>query len=174
MRIFTAINFDKKTIENVLSVQKRLREVSECGNFSRPENLHLTLVFIGEVEKCDLQKIYDAVDSIDHAPTEFLLDGVGCFRRDGGDIWWIGVKKYDGVGQIQKILSEKLKKAGFKLESREYKPHLTLARECIVKADAVLPKYEPMTVKANRISVMKSERINGKLTYTEIYGKDLK
>jgi len=174
MRIFIAINFEEKIKDYILSVQSKLKDISECGNFSHKENFHMTLVFIGETEQGKLKTIYNAVDSIDHPATEFSLDRVGRFKRDGGDIWWIGVKDYDGVGEIQRELAEKLKSAGFNIEPRDFKPHLTLARECIVEQGAKLPKVEPLTIKADRISVMKSERIKGKLTYTEIYGKDLK
>ena len=48
MRLFVAINFDSITIENIAAVQGRLKALSR-GNFSRPENLHMTLAFLGEV-----------------------------------------------------------------------------------------------------------------------------
>ncbi|NLF28538.1 MAG: hypothetical protein GX592_11635 [Clostridiales bacterium] len=45
MRLFVAINFDSITIENIAAVQGRLKALGR-GNFSRPENLHLTLAFL--------------------------------------------------------------------------------------------------------------------------------
>ena len=47
MRLFIAINFDEETKQSIIAVQRRLREWGR-GNFSHPENLHLTLAFLGE------------------------------------------------------------------------------------------------------------------------------
>ncbi len=172
-RIFIAVNFDKDTKEFISSVQDQLKSISECGTFSRQENFHLTVMFIGDVEKNELNMICDAVESIDSPSNEFVISGIGRFRREGGDIWWLGVKKYDELEKIHLFIADKLRQAGFELEKRTFKPHLTIARECIVRSNASVPTYQPMEVKVDRISVMRSERIRGRLTYTELYRKDL-
>jgi 2'-5' RNA ligase len=66
---------------------------------------------------------------------------------------------------------------GFNIEIREFKPHLTLGREIVVDdgfdREMFLKNIPKIDVKINKISLMKSEKINGKLTYTEIYKKQL-
>jgi nitroreductase len=49
MRLFIAINFNTDTRNRLIALQEELRTKSQSGNFSRDENLHLTLAFIGEV-----------------------------------------------------------------------------------------------------------------------------
>ncbi|MBO5199144.1 MAG: RNA 2',3'-cyclic phosphodiesterase [Lachnospiraceae bacterium] len=174
MRLFIAVDFEEEIKQYILSVQKQLKAIAKKGNFTRPENFHLTLIFLGEVSQSELPSVLRAVDSVEQDAEEFLIDGIGRFPRDGGDIWWLGVKDYKGIAQIQSFLSRKLCAAGFSIESRAFRPHLTLARECIVSKEAALPAYESKRVKAERISVMKSERIAGKLVYTELYAKTLR
>lgn len=174
MRLFISINLPEDTRGRIVSFQTSLKKFSKQGNFSLPENLHLTLVFIGEVDIRRLNHILQTVDSIPYPATSFRIEGSEFFKRDGGNILWLGVKAYDGLAKIQMYLNDELKKYGFQLDDRSFKPHLTLARECIIDKDAVMPIFEPETVAVTRVSLMKSERIADKLKYTEIHGKDLK
>ena len=92
------------------------------------------------------------------------------FRRDGGDIYWQSVTASDELTGLYRRLYDGLKAAGFKLESRNYKPHLTLGRQVVLTDE---PKLETTEVSVHRISLMLSQRIDGKLKYTELYGKEL-
>ena len=60
MRLFIAINFSDKTRSRLLALRDELRLHSERGNFTAPENLHLTLVFLGE---CDDRQTAAAASS---------------------------------------------------------------------------------------------------------------
>ena len=57
MRLFIAINFNDDTHNRLIALRDELRSRSERGNFSLPENLHLTLAFIGEVSPKKIEKI---------------------------------------------------------------------------------------------------------------------
>ena len=63
MRLFVAINFDKETKRKILNIQDNLRKYA-TGSFSYYENLHLTLVFLGETDPSRLQRVEDAMQSI--------------------------------------------------------------------------------------------------------------
>jgi 2'-5' RNA ligase len=104
MRLFVAINFDRITIGNIAAAQGRLREFGR-GNFSRPENLHLTLAFLGEVEPNRVADVKRAMEATPIKPMELLFDRVGCFPRDGDDIWWIGLSDNPALLELQKALS---------------------------------------------------------------------
>jgi 2'-5' RNA ligase len=69
-------------------------------------------------------------------------------------------------------LSESLRGRGFSLENRDYKPHITLGREVILKQP---PEFDhaPLSMTVTRISLMKSERIQSRLVYTEIFAKNI-
>ncbi len=174
MRLFIAVNFDGETIGRIKAVQDRLRAVSR-GGFTHPDNFHLTLVFIGEVHPDRVAAIRQAMDDITGAPTELTFDRTGCFRREGGDIWWIGLKRNDVIEKLHHDLADKLTTQGFRLQDRRFTPHVTLARRVVPEReiDPACLMDAPFKTGVYAISLMKSEHILGKLTYTEIYRRNL-
>jgi 2'-5' RNA ligase len=175
MRLFLAINFDAQTKDSILAIQHRLREMGR-GNFSHPENLHLTLAFLGEVEPQRETAVREAMDSIAVSPMKLIFDRVGRFRREGGDIWWLGLGTNKKLMSLQQDLSVHLQSKGFVLEERRFSPHITLARQMILHGTFDEGKLleAPYGTAADTVSLMLSERINGKLTYTSRYSVSAK
>lgn len=168
MRLFIAVNFSKEIKKDLLKNIDELKSCSIKGNFTREGNLHLTLVFIGETHNLDIVK--NAVDNIEFNKFKLKISGFGKFSRSGGDIYWVGISKNSELMNIYVQLVNNLKNTGFKIDERQYTPHITLGREVILDKTPEFSAKEPeMTV--DKISLMKSERVNGKLTYTEIYSK---
>ncbi len=170
MRLFIAINFDAGTLQNILAVQQRLRKYG-TGNFSRPENLHLTLAFLGEVAPARLAAVREAMNNTAVQPMTLVFDHVGHFKRDEGDIWWLGLEENAPLLSLQRELSAHLTKAGFRLETHRFSPHVTLARtvRLVVPPNSRLLPEEPFDAPVSAISLMRSERVGGRLTYTEQY-----
>lgn len=177
MRLFTAINFNKEIKNSLHENIKRLKSYAMQGNFTRPENLHLTLTFLGEVVPDKVGKVKQAMDKVVAKPFALTISSLGYFQRREGDIYWLGIEKSATLLSIYNQLSKSLIQAGFPLEKREYKPHLTLGRRVILKRQFNKAEFEQnmqfMNIEVDKISLMKSERIKGKLTYTEIYVKKL-
>ena len=167
MRLFIAINFSGETVNRLASLRDELRSRSRRGNFSLPENLHLTLVFLGECDKKQSTAAKAAMDELSLSPMEILIERVGRFRRDGGDIWWAGVRENRALLNLQHELTEKLLAAGFDLDRRRYSPHITLGRS--VETDASPWNVTPFGETVPNIELMNSERVKGILTYTAIY-----
>ena len=171
MRLFTALCFDDET-KNALFAAGKAAENSSGGNFSAKENLHLTLVFIGETERED--EIRSALSKIEFPAFEFKISGMGTFEKG---IFWAGTEENEKLQNLRKEVFEKLKNLGFEPEEREFVPHITLARKFRPGEDFSAEETEKLlpekAVSANRISLMKSERIEGVLKYTEIYSKKL-
>ena len=166
MRLFIAINFTTDTKNRLSALCNDLRSRSECGRFSLPENLHLTLAFLGD---CDGKQIADAKAAMDAAnfdPFYLIIERIGHFKREGGDVWWAGVRENKALSDLHMKLTSGLCSQRFNLEKHKYSPHITLGRE--VKTDALPRLIEPFGEAVSRIDLMKSERINGKLTYTAI------
>lgn len=177
MRLFISINFNEEIKDAVYEVLEKLKADTVKGSFTYRENLHLTLVFIGEVPISQIDAIKTAMDRVKSEPFSIKLKDIGHFKRDDENIYWIGVEKNSKLIRIYKQLCDELTRLGFAIEKREYKPHLTLGRRVVVvdgfneeKFSASVPAMEMVV---ENISLMKSERINGKLTYTEIYRKKL-
>ena len=167
MRLFIAINFNKVTRARLLALRNELQSQSKRGRFSALENLHLTLVFLGECDAKQADAAKTAMDAAVFAPFYVSIERVGRFRRDGGDIWWAGIRADKSLLDLQSSLTEMLAESGFSTEKRKYSPHITLGREVVTDAEPW--QIEAFGETVQRIELMKSERINEKLTYTKIF-----
>jgi 2'-5' RNA ligase len=170
MRLFIAVNFDQETKRNMLVVQERLRKVGQ-GNFSSPENLHLTLAFLGEVTPDRAAAVKRAMEQTAVRDLILTFDHAGCFQRDGGDVWWLGLAENRALLEMRQELCGHLSAAGFKLESRRFSPHITLARNIrqTEKPDRQTLFGASFATHADTITLMLSERVGGRLVYTEQY-----
>lgn len=175
MRLFIAIRFPEE-IKNILTKSMtEFKKFALKGNFTRKDNLHLTVVFIGETDQ--EARIEEIMEQVQSAPFQLTMGGFGRFQRRGGDIYWVGVDANPVLTDLYRELYERLRSQGFKLENRPYRPHLTLGRR-VVAADNFdcrdfSQNIPQMNMKVDAISLMNSERINNQLTYTEIYRKEL-
>jgi RNA 2',3'-cyclic 3'-phosphodiesterase len=110
------------------------------------------------------------------APFTLTFSEVGCFKHSNKELWWIGTDRndihLDILKTIRQRIAEELFSKGVNFDNRPFNPHITLGREIKHISPIVIPKQE-IIFPVNRISLMKSERINGILTYTEIFGVDL-
>jgi 2''-5'' RNA ligase len=175
MRTFIAIRFDEAIKEKITEVQDKLRDAAEKGHFTDRDNLHLTLIFLGEVSPNDIMDINEAMKNAaaDFEGSGFTLkvSGPGRFKKKGGDICWLGFENSSPLMEIYTLLSDELYEMGFDIEDRPYTPHLTLGRQ--IRADwqdftygINDIKFPVQTVKS--ISLMESSRVNGKLVYSEL------
>ena len=99
------------------------------ARWTRPENRHLTLRFIGEVDNGLADDIDLALEKVDAAPFEVTLDGVGYFgsARKARTLW-VGVAENPALHRLQAKVEAALVGIGLAPEGRKYSPHVTLAR----------------------------------------------
>jgi 2'-5' RNA ligase len=175
MRLFIAINLNPELKNSLYDIIRRLKDHVVRGNFTRKENLHLTIVFLGETTRVDAVK--QAMNNIEASPFTIDTEDLGCFPRRDGDIYWVGLARNNMLYSIYNQLCAELTKHGFAIATRAFRPHLTIGREVIFDRDFEINVFKktiaPMSMEVNRISLMKSERIGGKLVYTEIYSLQL-
>jgi len=179
IRLFIAVNCNDETRKLLLSVQDKIRAQSLKGNLSRPENLHLTLVFLGETQEDLVPAICAAIKEAMRPPVgpfTLAFSQTGCFSHSGKELWWIGAQQTDPSLDILKDIRQRitggLSAANIAYDNRPFNPHITLGREIKHNMPIVLPQQE-IALPVNRVSLMKSERINGVTVYTEIFGQDL-
>ncbi len=180
MRVFFAIEFDDEIKKYIKEIQGFIRENSLRGNFSLEDNFHLTLKFIGEVDGEMLSRLKNSMDMAVQGMAPFSLNfkGLGTFTKESRKIVWIGIKNEDnGLSKLYASLEDSLYKNGFARDIKGYSPHITLSRETLFKAgfekELGKIKVDPKEIKVSEVSLMESTRINGKLTYKEIYTKDI-
>lgn len=183
MRLFIAINFNDEIKEELENNIEDLKDEAKRGNFSLIDNLHLTLAFIGELDQRNLQTVKDAmiyaVSNFEYGPFEISLGEFGSFRgkRGGERLYWRGIDKSDELVTLQRSLVRQLEYLDIPVDDKPFKPHITLARSCVLYDDFDEEYYcdglidEQMTV--NSIELMRSEIINGRTIYTPIYSLNI-
>ena len=163
MRVFIAIRFTQAFKEPIFEAQDALRDNGVRGNFTLPENLHLTLAFIGETDRVD--DIKAAVKEVVFEPFEIKTGRLGCFNGRSKVIW-LGI---DGEKKLKAITAELRKNLdirGIDYAKGRFQPHITLVRQPSDMPFDIDIESANMTVK--EISIMKSERISGRLVYTAL------
>jgi len=130
MRAFFAIDLPKelkKSLTDFIAELQRSNIID--AKFVKPEQLHLTLKFLGEIHEPDLDKIKAVLSNVTNKTKRFELQlkGFGHFNYKvlciGGDS---GQK--EAIGLLAEKIDSELNKLGFEKESRPYAVHLTLAR----------------------------------------------
>jgi 2'-5' RNA ligase len=176
MRLFIAVNCDDEIKSRLLAIRDRIKAQSHKGNFPRPENLHLTLAFLGETPEDQIPAICAVMAKAGLPPFTVRLSRIGCFKHSGKELWWIGADESDpGLSpllELRRRLTAGLEAAGIVFDDRPFNAHITLGREIKHSAPVTLPN-ETAALPVNRISLMQSEHIKGVLTYTEVFGQDL-
>ena len=172
MRLFIAVNFSAGTRARLTALRDELRSRSERGSFSAPENLHLTLAFLGECDARQTAAAKQILNATHFEPFDLKIGGVGRFKQQKADILYTMVEKTPQLFNLQRSLYDNLNVRGFSLDSRKFKPHITLGREVVTGAAPW--RIEPFGETINSIDLMKSERVGGKLVYTAIYSKNCK
>ncbi len=125
MRLFVGIPFPD-------DIRDRLGGLSgglPGARWVRPENLHISLRFIGETAGGDEIDIDQALGAVGFEAFEVTLAGVGCFDRRGRvHVVWAGVENPESLMRLQGKVESALVRFGLEPEHRKYKPHVTLAR----------------------------------------------
>ncbi|WP_163557934.1 RNA 2',3'-cyclic phosphodiesterase [Halomonas sp. NO4] len=126
------------------ALRERLGELADlahahCGGRRVPdESLHLTLAFLGEVEKTRAEALADWVRGLTIAPGEWRLDAWGHFRRPG--IVWVGGQRPDpALTALHHRLWEALEPRGFATRPGRFVPHITLLRQAARPDPDTLP-----------------------------------
>jgi 2'-5' RNA ligase len=133
LRTFIAVDLDKVTRDRTVALQETLGNVSEGVKWVEPENLHLTLLFLGEVEDRDLPSVCAAVAACAARQPYFpmTVERAGSFgnpRRPR--TLWVGVGEgtQDLVALHDALEPPLLDLGCYRREERKYTPHITLGR----------------------------------------------
>lgn len=133
LRTFIAVNFGRAIRDRAVALQQALARTGTDVKWVEPENLHVTLLFLGEVNDRDLPAVCRAVADVtkQHAPFKMHVETVGCFpnpRRPR--VVWVGVGEgAQEVVALHDALEPPLLELGcYRREGREYTPHVTLGR----------------------------------------------
>ncbi len=179
-RVFCAIDLEVSVRANLMRQINRLRQAvpHARASWSREENIHLTLKFLGEVQTSRLGDLSKAAahSAADFSPFEVILEDTGVFPKHGAPrVLWIGVKDESGkLVELQTRLEEECAGEGFAREERPFHPHLTIARlrnphgaRELAAAHKEM-RFEPTEVAVAELLVIRSEPSGAGSRYTVI------
>ncbi|MBN79703.1 MAG: RNA 2',3'-cyclic phosphodiesterase [Planctomycetaceae bacterium] len=132
IRTFVAIATSSTIQKRATSLIERLRCSDANVNWVKPDNLHLTLKFVGDVPNTEVSHVCRAVGNAVGAcgPFSVSYEGIGAFpNRERPKVIWIGVGQgSDRLVQLHAAVDNSLSELGFLPERRPYQPHLTVGR----------------------------------------------
>ena len=152
---------------SIIEFEKEIRTTGADVKLVEPQNIHITLKFLGDVGENLIDEIEqimkDAVKEME--PFTMRLKGTGVFpNHNYVKVIWIEIKDAQPIEIISKNIDEKLSKLGFKKEKRGFSPHLTIARVKTAKNKQhlleTIKKYTDVEFsiqEVNSIKIMKSD-----------------
>lgn len=131
IRSFISIDVtDESLIGKIVQIQGMLKETGGDLKLVEPENLHLTLRFLGEIPRSLLEEVCREISNVKFKPFKLKFRGLGVFPSLSRiNVVWIGVSEGEGdVKEVAEKVNFALKKLGLPPDKKGFSPHLTVAR----------------------------------------------
>jgi len=163
MRLFFALVPDE-ALRLALGERARALAAALGGRAVPAHNVHLTLAFLGEVERARVPALHDILDAMPRDGFALALDCVGEWPRAG--VAWIAPRIVPApLAVLHAALAAALRVQGFAVEARPFHPHITLVRRPSRRlADAPADR---LTWRVGRLSLMRTDTAGGAVRYRE-------
>ena len=163
MRLFVAIRLSDEFRKTLEKTQDYLLRHGVRGRYLPPENLHLTLAFIGELP--EPEPVLDVIGTVSFRAFPVTLDGVGVFSSG---VLWAGIRPSEPLELLVKRLRHGLAEAGIPFDRQAFRPHITLLRD--LNAEKGLPEIciPGSTMTVDCMTLYRSDRGKNGMIYTEI------
>lgn len=189
IRSFIAIELNEEVKQKLRQIQGILKiPGSDCVKWVEPENIHLTLKFLGNVLAANIQYIIEVLRAVAEEVTPFTLEinNPGAFPNlTRVQTIWVGVAgDIKTLHHLQSKLENSLKKLGYPPENRNFTPHLTLGR---VRDEATLLFRQnlgkvisgtiiesKLTIQVETLSLMRSQLTRSGPIYSRLSSVELK
>lgn len=189
LRLFVALELPAPLLAQLTALSDSLRaEVpKDSVRWVRPEGVHLTMKFYGEVEtkRVDILRAALTEAAKVTGPLTFTLNGVGAFPNvTRPRVVWVGLAgNVAALKRLQSAVEAASVRLGFAAEDKRFNPHLTLGRVnnplrpqehgrlANALSQARMPPGEPFTLDA--LSLMRSELRRGGAIYTRLFSVSL-
>ena len=132
IRTFLAIDLPEEIKVQIENVQTRLKATVKGIKWTRPEGIHLTLKFFGNISENEIADIFRVVDknTVDIRPLSLKVLTLGTFPNlKRPRVLWLGIGgSVEKLFDLQKEIEKDLESIGFQRENRAFSAHLTLGR----------------------------------------------
>lgn len=186
MRCFIAIDINKEVRNGIEDLQRDLQHEAGAEGFNAkwvdPENIHLTLKFLGEVKDRDIIEVCRIVEDVALGHERFFMnvEKIGTFGRPAR-VLWVGVDDADELGKLQGDLDGRLAAAGWPKDRKGFSGHLTLCRvknfqtgECLEKIIKDYDEVKLGSVLVDSVYVYRSDLTSEGPEYTVISRSSLR
>jgi len=179
-RVFLAIDLPGDVKEQIMAIQNKLKFLLEGVRWVRPEAIHLTLKFFGDIRSDDTARISEMIaeKTRDAAPMTLNTDNIGAFPNlERPRVLWLGMTgDVQRLMILQQVIEAGLEPHGFKREKRKFRPHLTLGRAkssrgmILGLSEAVITEnhYTTGDFTAQGLTLFQSELRPGGAVYTNL------
>ncbi len=124
IRSFVAVDLPASMHKGIDGIQ---REIAMSGlRLVRPELVHVTLKFLGDVPENRIEKVVEALRAVEVAPFTAQVKGMGAFPGKSIRVVWLGLE--GNFEELYRKVDESLAPLGFERETRGFTPHVTLGR----------------------------------------------
>lgn len=137
-RLFSGLEIPREIADRLAMLKGGI----EGARWVDPDNYHITLRFIGDVDGATAERFSQALAQISAAPFTLALDGVGSFGRGRPRAVWAGIGPSEPLAALAQAHEQAALAAGLEPEGRNFHPHVTLARMRGAKASDVAKYLE--------------------------------
>lgn len=176
MRAFIAIEIPEEIKTALTRLQNDLRRAKAEVSWTKPENIHLTLKFLGEIEESQASEIAQACAAAEFQSFTLSLNGAGVFPNARQPrVLWAGLAgEIETLTAMQRRLEDRLAAIGVEGDEKAFRPHLTIgrvksnrnAREIVARAEAY--SLPALSFDVREIVLMKSELHPAGARYTAL------
>ena len=163
MRLFVALQPSPVFRGALSELQNRLRVAGVEGRYLDPDNLHLTLAFIGEWPE-DITLLLPAVDE----PFSIVISHLGVFDR--AKVLWVGIQPSEALNQLAARVRQRLDEAEIPFDHQAFNPHITLVRKPVQFGGKNYENVEvpPATMTVSEVCLYRSDHEADGMKYTVI------
>jgi 2'-5' RNA ligase len=131
LRSFIAIELPEAVKSALAELQQEFKKCGVDVKWVKPDNIHLTLKFLGNIEEKNVERIVKIIEGICSKYKVFSLEvkGTGVFPNIRSPrVLWVGIERNSLLTKLQRDVEDEMASIGFEREDREFIPHLTLGR----------------------------------------------
>lgn len=132
IRSFIAVPLERQLYQHIAEISQMLKESVHGGvSWVQPASIHLTLKFLGEIQRDKIAEVKSALQAVVPKFEQFELNvvGLGCFpNKNRPRVVWVGLQAPVELDHLQKSVEDACFELGFEREQRRFSPHLTLGR----------------------------------------------
>ncbi len=163
MRLFIGIKMDDLAKKKINNYFKLFYENNVRGNYTKINNLHMTLVFLGEVDEERVPDLKDIIKSINLDTNKLHLTKISLLK----EILICNIEKSVEINNMYLNLCDELKKNNFSFDYHPLYPHITLIRKA-GNYNKFLNVDMNITSMFEKITLFESKRINNELVYIDL------